>query len=149
MKTTSLALLLTTIVAAAAPASATEAQSIKNYPYARERVFTLTISEIKQHYIKAAPLTLVTLIVKADGKECRVYVGTPEFLKERKFSFAPGDVVSVKGVLVEPPEQKLTPDTPQIGNVIHAREITVGGRTLPLLNPNGRGAWIKKHWYEF
>jgi len=88
-------------------------------------------------------------MVKVGEKDCRVYVGTPEFLKEKKFSFSKGDLVIVKGVLVEAPEKSPTPDTPQIGIVIHAREITISDRTRVLLNKNGRGAWIHLRWYEF
>jgi hypothetical protein len=76
-------------------------------------------------------MTVVTLTVSVDGKDWQVSVGSADFLKEKKVSFAKDDEVTIKGMKSET----------ERGARISAREVTKGETTLVLLDKDGRPTW--------
>jgi len=77
------------------------------------------------------PMTTVTLTVSVDGKDWQVTVGTADFLKEKKVSFAKDDEITIKGVKRET----------ERGARINARVVTKGETALELIDKEGRPTW--------
>jgi hypothetical protein len=107
-------------------------RQMQPYDAAKEETFKAKVTDVKE--AQRGSMTMVTLVVKIDDKDYEVQVGTPEFLKEKKFAFAKDDALSIKGTKTETPR----------GLRLRAREITKGKDALILLDKEGRPVWMQR-----
>ncbi|MCL1908992.1 MAG: ubiquitin-like domain-containing protein [Holophagaceae bacterium] len=100
------------------------------YDASKEETIKAKVTNVAEQ--TRGPMSIVTLRVTVDGKEFLVSTASADFLKEKGFSFAKDDEVTIKGV---------KQDAPQGGTMIRAREITKGEKALELLDKEGRPVW--------
>ncbi|MDR0498809.1 MAG: hypothetical protein LBH03_03610 [Holophagales bacterium] len=101
----------------------------QSYDVSKEETINAKVLDVKEQ--ARGPMTLVTLSIELDGKECQVTVGPAEFLKEKDAAFAKDDEITITGVQNETPQ----------GLRIRAREIKNGDKTLTLIDSEGRSIW--------
>ncbi|MDR2696929.1 MAG: hypothetical protein LBB40_00455 [Holophagales bacterium] len=96
------------------------------YDASKEETIKAKVADVKEQ--TRGSMTLVSLVIDLDGKECQVVLGPTEFLKEKNITFAKDDEITIKGVKDETPQ----------GLRIRAREVRKDDQTLTLLDAEGR-----------
>lgn len=119
-----------TLGLAALPASAQAAGRVVEYDASLEKDFRATVVELKDINLGFTALQLITEI---DGVRHTSIVGTTAYLKEKGFTFAKGEIVTIRGVVTGRVEE---------GTFLSAREITKGEATLVLKNKQGVSIWL-------
>ena len=134
------------------------------YDTSKEEMIKAKVLEVKE--LIRGPRTVIAIVVDVDGEEAQVAIGTKEYLAEHKISFAVGDSVTIKGIKNDTPLQALyamrqgaenaptpaknraeatggpTDDNDRQRLRIRARELIKGGKTLTVLNSEGRFVWL-------
>jgi len=121
-----------TLGLAALPASAQAAGRIVEYDASLEKDFRATVIEVQDINLGLPVLQLITEI---DGVRHATVVGTAAYLKEKGFTFAKGEIITIRGVVMGQIEE---------GAFLSAREITKGEATLVLKNKKGEAIWHPK-----
>ncbi len=98
------------------------------YDATKEATFKGTVVEVITP-TEAGPRNMVRLVVKVDGKDLSVMVAPDEFLKEKKFTFAKDDALTILGMKMENPRGG--------GEMLIPREITKGKEVLTLRDKEG------------
>lgn len=116
----------------ALPAPAQISGRVVAYDAKQEKTYRATVLEVKGIDLG---LPALQLILDLGGVRHVCVVGTAAYLKEKGFSFAWGETVTVTGVVVGPVEE---------GVFISARQITKGDATLVLKDKDGTPVWLPK-----
>ena len=116
----------------ALPAAAQISGQIVEYDAKQEKTYRATVLEVKDINLGLPALQLITDI--GGGRHVCI-VGTAAYLKEKGFSFAWGETVTITGVVAGPIEE---------GVFISAREIKKGEATLVLKDKEGKSVWRPK-----
>lgn len=106
-------------------------RGLRHYDPKTEVTVTGTISDVQEVSGVRKGWTGTHLIVKTDAGDTDVHVGPSSYVAGKQFSFAKGDAVEVVGSKV----------TMAGKEVVLAREITRGGKTLVLRNSQGIPEW--------
>ncbi len=111
------------------PVPAQISGQVIEYDSKQEKAYRATVLEVKDINLG---LPALQLILDLGGVRHVCIVGTAAYLKEKGFSFAWGETVTIIGVVAGPVEE---------GIFISARQITKGEATLVLKDKEGKSVW--------
>ncbi len=127
---------LLTVLAIASITLSAMAQAVSGrlveYDIKLEKAYRATVLEVKDVNLGLPALQLISDI---GGVRHVSVVGTAAYLKEKGFSFAWGETVTITGVVAGPVEE---------GVYLSAREIKKGEATLVLRDSAGKSVWLPK-----
>jgi hypothetical protein len=106
------------------------------YDTATETNFKGTVEEVKVYSRGGMGGGGTHLIVKGDDQTLEIHLGPTDFLSKQGMSFAKGDQVTVTGSKVKLGDAE----------VILAREVKKGDKTLTLRDAQGLPAWSRGRW---
>jgi hypothetical protein len=128
-----IALALAAAVFLAVPAAFAQMRGTPRYDPKTEVTLKGTVMDVTEQAAPRGRWTGTHLMLKTDAQTIDVHVGPTRYLEQEKIHFAKGDTVEVTGSRV------------RIDNadVLLAREIKMGDRTVTLRSADGIPAWSR------
>jgi hypothetical protein len=126
------------VLLAALPASATRRKSPPKppepvYDRAREVVVRGAVEEVRSPTGRFNPLSVQQIVVLTESGPVLVQLAPSSYLKSKDFSCIKGDTVEVTGARAAIGEQQ----------VVLARQVRAGDKTVTLRDADGRPVWLK------
>jgi hypothetical protein len=124
-----------TLVETSAQRRRGQGSGMPRYDTSTEVVVRGTVGKVESHTGRMG-WAGTHLVVRFDAETLTVHVGPSSYLAQQGFSFAEGDQIEVTGSKVRF----------EGGDVLVAREIRVGDKSLTLRNRQGIPAWSRSRW---
>jgi hypothetical protein len=133
MTKTSILILALTIAMSTALALAQKGKGQRQYNPATETTVTGTVEEVKKIPGPSGGPGGTHLMIKTAQGSLEVHLGPTSYLEGQQFAFAKGDQIEVIGSRVKI----------ESADVVIAREVKKGGKSLTLRDAQGVPAWSK------